>query len=569
MKRLIMTCLFIALLSSIYAQSEIEEMLTLEGYYQHFNGNALIQTDSQYYQGSFGSADFSANLLNDPMIPSDIGSISKQFTAAAILHLVHQGKVSLTEPINTYLCDYASKRWKKVTVHHLLTHTSGIPSLFQHDKGMEKIWPSEDVVSLDTLISLFRDKKLLFKPGKKYRYSNSGYVLLATIVEQVTNRTYESFMEKELFEQYGLAHTSFGTPENSVFARPYYGYRVDLVKQAPIYHKCWMIGAGGIYSTVSDLSRWIDIITSDSFLTKELKEAYFGKHISKRGGYYGYGWETMKKYGVVQHDGTNFGYVSYLGFNPDTGDRIIFLTNQTYESIEQLGNSSSFLMDLQNDIWEKIYGDQSLNILPTPETTLFSTGVYSLNDSVSFLIEKADSVYHISQLGALPITGIAQAYPIQGGTENEQRLIRISGHLLKKKFRKLKPDCDKQMKLATRLGIISLGYNMITSDLGTISEASPFYLNKKYGLIRLKGNQGLMDLIIYFDEEGLMQGIFEHGRVSVNSSGQWVAFPVEGDELFIDGFPYGEDSVYLSTDGQRVTLRHYNRVFDIKTDGID
>ena len=209
----------IALLSASWAFGQnLENLIQREIDYQHFSGCIQIKKEGQLiYERCAGYSDFEKLKENRIDLPFDIGSVSKQFTAAAILHLAESGQLEIDAPINRYLGRYASPEWEEVTVHHLLTHTSGIPSLFQSGQGIEAVMPSEDAISLGELISYFSEAELLFDPGEEYRYSNSGYVLLAAIIQNLSGSDYGDFMHNMLAE-YGLHQTTFGPPKSVEFA---------------------------------------------------------------------------------------------------------------------------------------------------------------------------------------------------------------------------------------------------------------------------------------------------------------------------------------------------------------
>ncbi|MEM1215392.1 MAG: serine hydrolase domain-containing protein [Bacteroidota bacterium] len=238
--------------------------------------------------------------------PFDIGSLSKQFTAAAILQLVHREQLQLTDPINQHLGELATKRWKRVTIHQLLTHTSGIPSLYQTEQGLPIFLPEEQPIALRELVNRFRTAKLRFRPGEEFSYSNSGYILLAAIIEQVSGVPYAQFMETEIFSRYGLQGTRVGATDQA--AQPYYGFGTQPLVSAPIYDPSWFPGAGGIYSTVLDLNRWMSLIQSDTFLTAELREQFLAPHTRAGAGQYGYGWQINAD-GAREHDGATAGKV--------------------------------------------------------------------------------------------------------------------------------------------------------------------------------------------------------------------------------------------------------------------
>ncbi|MEM8523357.1 MAG: serine hydrolase domain-containing protein [Bacteroidota bacterium] len=340
----------------------------MDTYAQHnrLSGVALVQQDNAIiFAEAYGCANYENSTLNEVPTIFNIGSISKQFTAAAILHLVQEGKIDLSLSINSYLGKYSAKHWKKISVHHLLSHTSGIPSLLQSGQGLDDVFPEERAVSLAELIGYFRDLKLISKSGKKYNYNNSGYVLLAAIIEEISGQSYGDFM-KGLFEQYGLESTSHGINENQDLAFPYYGYTESQRKLAPKYHPSWFIGAGSIYSSITDLAKWNQTIHSDTFLNADLRKRYFQKHEeSDNGRYYAYGWEIMEREDktCIHHDGTTFGYTCDLLYEPTTKILSIILTNQTHESLYELGKSEAFVRATNLELMQIMQG-KNVETLP-------------------------------------------------------------------------------------------------------------------------------------------------------------------------------------------------------------
>ena len=161
-----------------------------------------------------------------------LGSITKQFTATAVLILQDQGKLKVQDPVGKYLSE-SPKAWEKVTIHHLLTHTSGIPS-YTDDPSYEKSMTQPETVS--SMIARFKDKTLEFEPGSKFHYDNSGYFLLGAIVEKVSGKSYETFLKEAIFEPIGMTNTGYDQ-HATVLARRASGYerKGDELVNAPIW----------------------------------------------------------------------------------------------------------------------------------------------------------------------------------------------------------------------------------------------------------------------------------------------------------------------------------------------
>ena len=161
-----------------------------------FMGSALVARDTQViYNKGFGSANLEWDVPNSPATKFRLGSVTKQFTAASILLLEERGKLSVNDPVKKYLPG-APAAWDKITIFHLLTHTSGIPS-FTGFPDYAKLEPF--ATTSEQLVARFCDKPLDFEPGEKWQYSNSGYVLLSHLIEKITGDSYEKFVRENIF----------------------------------------------------------------------------------------------------------------------------------------------------------------------------------------------------------------------------------------------------------------------------------------------------------------------------------------------------------------------------------
>lgn len=540
--------MILALGYTMTCQGQLKKMFAREANYGHFSGVVHVeQADSIVISESYGKR----NQINqiDLQTRFDIGSITKQFTAAAILHLVKDGKLSLSDPINSLLGPYASDRWKKVNVHQLLTHTSGIPSIYQTEQGLDIFFPEKGKVRLGSLIGKFNEAKLLFSPGEEFGYSNSGYILLAAIIEEVSGQTYELFM-LEMFQQYGLGNTSFDNVLNT--APPIYGYRRDLLKKGPVYDQSWFIGAGGIYSNVADLSKWVRLITSNVFLNDELRNQFLRSHTNAG---YGYGWQFDGD--RIQHDGGNAGFVSFLSFNPSSGATIIVLTNRSFEELHMYGKSADYIRELVNKTWLTLDGEE-IEILPEfDRRSLIESEDYTLNELL-ISIEKMDTALLVTADKTYPSRLIYNT-PLQGANEAEKKMIEIARLLKKSKYWSLSKYCDGEMKFVNYSGLMAIGMRMLKKKVGKTTEIIPYFVDEGNGVIRMKGDKGILDLIIYFDGEGKIQGIFEHEFHEVDKEVQMIAYPIGSNLYYLDGLPYGEKSATLKITHSELTIYQLNR----------
>ena len=529
--------------------SRLRNLFHQEALYQRLSGVVLVaRGDSVIYEDCFG---ISKHLRSSPYPRYNIGSLTKQFTAAAILKLQQLGKLSLYDPINKHLGNWASPRWKKVTIHQLLTHTSGIPSLYQTDQGLPIFFPEEDPISLNDLIDQFRNAKLLFKAGEEFSYSNSGYVLLAAIIEQCTGETYQNFMESFL-ESYTLKNTSLSA--YGYDAKPFYGYRNDLLTSAPSYHYSWSIGAGGIFSTAKDLNKWLSIIQSDTFLTTDLRRRFLEKH-TRIG--YGYGWQFDKD-GRVSHDGGTAGFTSFLAFNPTNNYRVILLTNRGHRDIDKYGISSNYVRSLVNRAWS-ILEHENPQTLPSISRLSQIEQVYEIRPGLNLRLKSEnDTAVWVGTTGSLPTRIVANS-PLDGSTENGAVLLEVAKKLSAKKYWSMAKYCDGEMKFVCYAGLMGIGMKMIRGRTGRLQSIHPYAVDERYGLLRAVGDRQIADIIVYFDESGKISGLFEHGYYSLDQEVPMLAYPVTSNKLFIDGLHEGEEDLMLTISENAIQISQKGR----------
>jgi CubicO group peptidase (beta-lactamase class C family) len=322
-----------------------------------------------------------ANLdLEVPVAPEqvfEIGSVTKQFTAAAILRLAEQGKLELSDPIQKYLPDFPTGD-AVITIDQLLHHTSGVPSY----TGMPEWLPRwREDMSLETLIGLFRGKPLDFPPGTSWSYSNSGYVLLGAVIEKVAGRSYEEYVEKELFAPLGMVDSRYGHQEEVVRGRAA-GYQKGAAgwENAPYLSLTQPYAAGSLMSTVDDLARWSDALEGGKVVSLASRDRMFTPAILRGGDQdgvstrYGLGNGVTEVAGRLAHEhgGGIHGYVCALLRVPGEELLVVILSN----------NPASEPGRLADAIAEKALGGTTPPEITVPEAGLDDyTGVYLVPDS--------------------------------------------------------------------------------------------------------------------------------------------------------------------------------------------
>jgi CubicO group peptidase (beta-lactamase class C family) len=264
----------------------------------------------------------------------DIGSISKQFTATAILHLEAQGLLNVENSISQYFEDVPTDK-AEITLHHLLTHSAG----FTEEHAEDDLTPLDREQALQAIFS----QKLGFAPGEEYAYSNSGYSLLAAIIEKISGQRYTNYLQKTLFQPQGLNATGFYDDnwEGKLVANGYFN-EDDQGNPSEWPGPYWgVMGNGGVLSTVEDLYRWWQAIQNQAVLSSTQTAKLFTRHIEEFArSYYGYGWTLQETpFGnLITHNGGGIGGNADFAFYEEQGVVIIIASNRIVIRTDEEGN---------------------------------------------------------------------------------------------------------------------------------------------------------------------------------------------------------------------------------------
>lgn len=304
-----------------------------------FRGQILIVRDgTPFLNKGYGVANESGGEITDQTI-FHLGSITKQFTAGAIMLLQQKGKLHTNDLIKDHLpSKFAdNSKWQNITIHQLLNHKAGIPNYGADEEARE--------YELDEIINDFKDKKLDFEPGTAYSYSNGGYALLGAIIEHVSQQSYGEFVNETIFDRLKMTSSGFGRGYSMEEAATGYHKTEDETTLEPVedqaIHLSKAHAAGALYSTGQDLLKWNAALDDNSFISAESKELMFHSdgvplHSTKTEidehpkVYYGYGFEigghpTQGK--LLAHDGGIPGFSTFILRFPETKSSIIVLSN--------------------------------------------------------------------------------------------------------------------------------------------------------------------------------------------------------------------------------------------------
>jgi CubicO group peptidase (beta-lactamase class C family) len=289
-----------------------------------FSGSVLVAKGGKIVlKKSYGMANYELDVPNTPQTKFRLGSITKQFTAMAIAQFQERGLLNVEDPISKYLPDYPKETGDKVTVYHLLTHTSGIPSI-TNAADYRQIKMSR--FSGEKLVAWLKGKPLEFAPGENYKYNNSGYILLGYIIEKVSGKPYEQYMKENIFTPLGMKDTGFDR-NNIVIKNRAAGYSVkgkDL-ENSEYIDMTIPGGAGAMYSTVEDLYAWDRALYTEKVVKKTTLEKVYTPYKSN----YAWGWFVNEQFNRkrVNHGGGIEGFNTIIARFINDDVCIIALSN--------------------------------------------------------------------------------------------------------------------------------------------------------------------------------------------------------------------------------------------------
>ncbi|MFC0513882.1 serine hydrolase [Mucilaginibacter angelicae] len=380
-KGMVIACLLLILFNGITCESQAQnksvrlDSLFTNLFNQHeFNGNVLVtEKGNVVYRHSFGYADAGAKLLNTDQTAFNLASVSKTFTAVAILQLKQAGKLKLDDPFVKYFPDFP---WAQITIRHLLSHTSGLPDFQIFEKPYSE--NPEKIYSLNDLIPALKNdsRGLLFKTGEKYSYSNTGFGLLALLVEKLSGMKFQDYLSKNIFKPAGMVHTYIETPLLSVADKnraqryEFLSYspgqlkRIDSVKGDRVESVILgaIVGPTAVVSTTGDLLKFDEALYSGKLLKQQVLDKAFMPALLNNGekvamgwantkSYYGLGWMILQDstYGkVVWHSGGSSGVVTVFLRNITRKQTVVVLDNVTHRGLHPEGLNAFYILNNGN-----------------------------------------------------------------------------------------------------------------------------------------------------------------------------------------------------------------------------
>lgn len=376
-----------------------------------FSGAILVGRDGNVLVSKgYGLANREHDVPNTPQTKFRLGSITKQFTAMAILILQNRDKLKAHDPISKHVPDCPAA-WEPATIHHLLNHTSGVPN---YTDFIDWETTGRSPLTVQGVIELFKNKPLNFQPGKGHRYSNSGYILLGYIVEQVSGKSYEAFLTESIFEPLGMKNTGYGHTAHVLSHRASgYDQRGDTIENAGYLDMSIPHAAGGLYSTVEDLFLWDQALYTERLVPFEYLKTMF--MLNPFLANYGYGVGIGQKFNrrVAGHSGEIPGFVSHMDRYPDEKVCVVVLSNLTS------AKPGTIAQDLAAIVFGEKYEIPRKRIPVQLEPNVYTAyeGQYQLAPGVVLTIKPEDQRLTVEASGG----GRAEFYP-----ESEVQFFRKS-----------------------------------------------------------------------------------------------------------------------------------------------
>ncbi|OJJ17289.1 hypothetical protein BKI52_31810 [marine bacterium AO1-C] len=337
-----------------------------------FSGNVFIKyKDDIIISKSYGLANADWGITNALRTKFHIASLTKTFIAAGIAILQEHQKIRLEDKLAKFLPDFP--KGEQITIRHLLTHSAGVPDFYALPE-YEKL--KTQPMTIQQWIELVKTKPLDFAPGTQNSYSNTGYALLAKVIEKVSNKPYQVFLKERIFNVLYMQSTGIWSDEQIIAKRatgyePWYGIK-GLVR-APYYNKEVLFGSGSLYSTINDLHRWYQALRKNKLF--DIKA-------------FPYGWGLRKRFNmqVLEQDGSNPGFVAHMSIAPADDFCIIILGNIRSGAINQMK------VDLAAIVLNKPYKIAKQRQITEPKPQLWQeyVGTYEVSPKMKIWI-KADN----------------------------------------------------------------------------------------------------------------------------------------------------------------------------------
>ena len=537
-----------------------EQYLESLGHYKRLSGVVLVaKGDEVLFEGATGWANKETQTPMQPSHVLGVGSLSKQFTATAIVKLASEGKLGLHDPVNTWLPDWSNIP-DELTLHHLLTHTSGLNrDIGRGDTFTEIIFPEETSITLDDLLGKFSDAEVEGKPGDSFDYNNLNYHLLVAVVERAADMPFEVYVQQHLFEPNqvqvysGIAEVSDASRTSQYMAMP---NQWDLIQP---WHWRWLVGAGNFATTAQNMNDWISALQDTTFLPREYAQLLTTGYVSEGGSKrYGYGWEVSKYQGQkrIEHDGAVNGYVAQVIWLPETDLRVIVMTNHTHD-LEEIGNTTQLIKQIANDYLAWAEGKHLVPLpMPDKQATSIVPGTYTMQDGRKFEVIQAEGTTRIETQPLAEAWSILD-FPFLQELEVAGRKGKVLEHVAQgfghAEYRRVLRKSSLVIRLLLNPERIGSFWNGVVEDAGAFQNYRIYrlpdeHLTNTYWIALDYENQSV-GLSLYF-KGNRINGMFIDQQFTYGGPDVVSLIPVSDGKAFVDGFRLGYADAWVTQEGE-------------------
>jgi CubicO group peptidase (beta-lactamase class C family) len=546
-------------------EESINEVFKSYAHYNRFIGNVLIsQNDKIIYKKSFGDADAENFKKNTENSIFSIASVTKPLTAVGIMKLVDQGKLTLETPISTYFPNFIPDLSKKITIRHLLNHSSGMQAnVGRIDDQGNGLMPGENPITLNEFFEKFKDSKLKYEPGTGYEYNNFGYTLLAYIIENVTKLSYADYMEQAVFKPANMKNTAVnGYKVLNQRAFPYSGLGMNEFKKLTnSIHSSWIIGAGNINSTTGDLYNFMKALENGKLLKPASVDKLYS-YTQSRGvndSEYGLGWRIENKGGEkwINHTGLLPGVTSIIGSLPQKNMKIIILSNATSTDLITESTFQGKGQFVDGEIIDNVIAvlqGKNPELLPIAvkmnnQNSADFSSTYMLDSDHSLLLRKQGDEYSLETLGKESWSVFTYKFSRDAKEDNKssETALFFANAMSSQNFKGLTDYANDDMK-----GFLGSeeGANQLKGMWAYfIKQAGEF---KSYNIYKTEGEEGIktVNIRFHFEKEDVgfviginsknqIQGMFNDDNIRTSSIQKVKLTQVSENEFFINGHQNG------------------------------
>ena len=368
------------------AAAKIDEYMNAGVKYARYNSAVMVaEAGKPIVARGYGMANFEDETPITPQTKFRVGSVTKQFTSMAIMMLQEKGKLNTEDKICKYLSDCPAA-WADITIHNLLTHTSGIHN-YTALPSFVPLMPEPTTPA--KLIGLVKGMPLDFRPGEKYSYSNSGYIVLGAIIEQVSGKSYKAFLQENIFTPLGMTGTGYDEATPVIKHRAAgYSHQGSTIVNTRYIDMTIPFSAGAIYSTVEDLLIWDQALYTEKLVSQKSLDAIFTPFKSN----YAYGWTVTEQFGhkLISHNGGVNGFSAHI--SRFTSDKITIIVLSNFDD----GRATKIATDLAAIVFGQQYEipQERKEVKLDPKILAGYAGVYQIAPAFSItIIVEGDRIY--------------------------------------------------------------------------------------------------------------------------------------------------------------------------------